>query len=445
MKNNSYKHKDIYIYSDSHGTGKNPFYLLYSPMLRQAAWIRSVNFEGDTELREVADELSQFIPLKDRTNKVKRPEDYPLLTVLPNQKCNLRCSYCYSAAGRSNLESDIETLKRTIDFFIRSKKHNDKPLTISFMGGGEPVLSWKLLQESIIYAGQQAADENKRIDFTIITNGTIMKDEILDFISDNRVNISISFEIIEEIQNQQRGCYLQVVNTIYKLIQKGITPQINATITPANVHRQVEMAEIAVNKFPQIKNMMFEPVIAASLFTNVTEMTQFYADYTDNFLKALQFLREKGKSLTSFPYLRTVFPTERACMGELCLTPEGMITGCYCISSECDAGYEKSVYGEVGQARLTYDKHKFDELIADNVYAYKLCEDCSVKWNCGGGCMHHRIQYGSLFENVVCEFIRHFVQTIITDHFRFRFKQEYGIFPEETSDDDKLLCKIIDY
>lgn len=444
MKNNLIYNKDIYIYPDNNGTGKNQLCLLYSPMLRKAAWIRRVNFEENTELQKIADELSQFIPLKDRTNKVKTPEDYPLLTILPNQKCNLRCSYCYSAAGRSNLESDIETLKRAIDFFIRSKKHNDKPLTISFMGGGEPLLSWGLLKESIIYAGQQAADENKRIDFTIITNGTIMTDEILNFIADNRINISISFEIIEEIQNQQRGYCRQVVDTIYKLIQKGITPQINATITPANVRRQVEMAEIAVDKFSQIKNMMFEPVIAASLFTNVTEMTQFYADYTDNFLKALQFLRKKGKSLTSFPYLRTVFPTERACMGELCLTPEGMITGCYCISSKCDAGYEKSVYGEAGQAGLAYDKHKFDALIADNVYAYKPCEDCCVKWNCGGGCMHHRIQYGALFENVVCEFIRDFVQKIITDHFRFRFKQEYGILPEETFD-DKLIGKIIDY
>lgn len=430
------KYKDIYLYSSG------SLRMLYSPMLRKAVWLKNSELPDSPEIQNIIDKLQLFTPLKEQKNKVQQPEDYPLLTVLPNQKCNLRCVYCYSAAGRNNEELDINILKRTIDFFIGSKPEGfSKPLSVSFMGGGEPLLSWDTVKQSIVYARETANKRHLTLDFTVITNGTVLNDGMLDFFCKNNVNVSVSFEIIEEIQNLQRGNYLTVVKHLKRLVDNGITPQINVTVTPANVERQTEMIEIMEAQFPTVTNMMFEPVIAPELFADESEMAQFYDRYTANFISALQRFRQNGKSLTSFPYLRTVFPVERSCMGELCLAPNGDIVCCYCITSPTDTYYSKVVYGKVNESGVEFDRKKFDTLLADNVYMRPECMDCEVKWNCGGGCLYHRFQYKKSFDSVVCNFIRNFVKTAITERFRFRYIQQWGTTPEDAPD-TVLLTRI---
>jgi radical SAM protein with 4Fe4S-binding SPASM domain len=433
------KFRDIYLYPAS-----GSLWLLYSPMLRKAVWSKNSELPDSPNMQNVIDKLQLFTLLKEQKNKVRQPEDYPLLTVLPNQKCNLRCVYCYSAAGRNSEELDINVLKRTIDFFIGSKPDGfGKPLSVSFMGGGEPLLSWDTVKQGIVYARQTADKRHLPIDFTVITNGTLLDDDMLDFLCKNNVNVSVSFEIIEEIQNLQRGNCLNVIKNLKRLVDNGITPQINATITPANVERQIEMIEIIEARFPTITNMMFEPVIAPELFVDELEMSEFYDRYTANFIAALQRFRQNGKSLTSFPYLRTVFPVERSCMGELCLAPNGDIACCYCITSPTDDYYTKVVYGKVKKSGVEFDRKKFDVLLADNVYMRPECTDCEVKWNCGGGCLYHRFQYKDTFDSVVCNFIRNFVKNIITERFRYRYIRQWGAMPEDSLD-TVLLTRIID-
>ncbi|MCD8043152.1 MAG: radical SAM protein [Tannerellaceae bacterium] len=418
--------------------------LLYSPMARKGMWIEqatAIALEMEQpvskDIQKAVDELRDFTPLKEQADKVKEVKDYPLLTVLLNQTCNLACSYCYSAKGRSNDKLSLDKLKNTIDYFIEKKENNNKPLSISYMGGGEPLLSWDLIKESVPYAKEQAGKNNQQIDFTIITNGTIMQDKMIEFIREHTINISISFEIIKEVQNRQRGMYYQVVKTIHKLIDNGIIPQINSTITPANVGRMVEMYEILDKDYPQITNMMFEPVTSAGLFKKKEKLEQFLKEYTENFLTIDTEARKQGKSLTSFPYLRTVYPTERACPGEFCVTPTGEITGCYCISSPRDPGYNQSIYGRVAEyvdteEKITIKNGKFKELVHnDNVYTRKKCEDCVVKWNCGGGCFYLRNCYSEEYQEVFCDFTRDFVQKIVLSRYKRLYEKQCGVAPAD--------------
>ena len=422
--------------------------LLYSPMTRKAVWInkeiaKEMEFGRtiDQKLQDIVNELTDFIPLIERREKVQIAEDYTLLTVLPNQKCNLNCSYCYSSGGRSNTELSFEKLKITIDHFIENKEHN-KPLSISFMGGGEPMMSWDLVREGIQYALKKAGLHKKRIDFTIITNGTIMTDEMMIFISDNNINISISFEIIEDIQNKQRGKYMEVIETLNKLIQRKIIPQINATITPENVDRMEEMYNLLESNFPEISKMMFEPVIDVHSFQKANDLAVFLKKYADNFLLLYWHARQESKSLTSFPYLRTVFPVERSCPGEFCLTADGKISGCYCISTENDPGYANCIYGEVSEkeSKVNIRRGRFKNLIEDNVYSKKKCEDCIVKWNCGGGCFYLRNCYPDDFQEVFCDFTRYFAQKVVLQRFEWLYQKQYGNHPK---DDMQLNYKIL--
>jgi radical SAM protein with 4Fe4S-binding SPASM domain len=440
--------KDIFLYSEDNDEAlRDKLFLLYSPIARKAVWVDNdtaqkikMNLPLSEQVQGIIDELIDFIPLKKQTQKVKQVEDYPLLTVLPNQKCNLTCSYCYSAKGRSTIELDRQKLKNAIDFFIDSKKE-DKALAISYMGGGEPMLSWPLVSESILYAKKRALSQHKRIDFIIITNGTIMTKSIIDFIKEYKINISISFEIIEEIQNKQRGQYDRVVSTLQNLLVHGVIPQINSTITPDNVERMPEMYDLLDMNFPEIRQMMFEPVTSSELFPEGKDLSCFLKTYTRNFLVVDAKARTKGKSLTSFPYLRTVYPTERACAGEFCLTAEGKLSGCYCITAPVDPVYEKCIYGEVsavdGSEKIVINKPVFERLLNENVYSKKRCEDCCVKWNCGGGCFYIFNSYPQTHQDVFCEFTRDYVQEIILNRYKLLYKKRFGVIPEENKEEIK--------
>jgi radical SAM protein with 4Fe4S-binding SPASM domain len=304
-----------------------------------------------------------------------------------------------------------------------------------------------LVSESILYAKKKALSQNKRLDFTIITNGTIMTKSIIDFIKEYKINISISFEVIEEIQNKQRGQYDRVVSTLQNLLVHGVIPQINSTITPDNVERMSEMYDLLDMNFPEIRNMMFEPVTASELFPEDKDLACFLKTYTQNFLVVDAKAREKGRSLTSFPYLRTVYPTERACAGEFCLTAEGKLSGCYCITAPVDTVYEKCLYGEVSaddeSEKILINKPVFEKLLNENVYSKKMCEDCCVKWNCGGGCFYLFNTYPQTHQDVFCEFTREYVQKIILNRFERLYKKRFGVIPIENKEEIKKNLTIL--
>lgn len=362
---------------------------------------------------DIFSRLTDYIPIAQQ-RKVRAPGDYTLLTVLPNNKCNFSCSYCYSAKGRNNDQLSISNLKIAIDYFFDSKgKDFIKPLTISFMGGGEPMLSWDVVKFGVSYARQLAQSRGYKLNIRIITNGSILNDEYLQFIKEQNIEISVSYEIIPEIQNIQRKHYEIVKSNINHLIASNIPVQLNATITPLNVSRITEMVEIVNIDYPTIKNIMFEPVVSEDMFDSPQEMNSFYQQYIDSFIQGRILADKYHIELTSFAFLRTIYPLERACPGEFCITAKGDITGCYCVDSNKMSLFKNTKYGSIDKTNIVFDNEQFDELINCNVYRKPECKDCEVKWNCGGGCYHQYHTYSKPYRDEVCVFTKKFVERVI--------------------------------
>lgn len=404
--------------------------ILYSPIGRCLAVADSGHIDeylhGDSRYRELFGKLTDYVPLS-RQCRVREPEDYTLLTVLPNNVCNFHCGYCYAASGRNGSVLDSDKLHTAIDFFLHSKPQGfNRPLTISFMGGGEPLLSWPLVREAVVYAQALAAESGLRLSVSIITNGSVLTDEMLSFFLRHDVRISVSFELIPEVQNAQRGSYNQVAAHIRKLIDAGIPVQINATITPLNVGRMEEMLHIAFRHFPEVHSLMFEPVTGQSLFPTPADLRSFYDTYIEGFHNCLILAATRGVKLVSFAYLRSIFPLERACPGEFCLTADGYITGCYCVGSPRDALFPLTCYGEVREGIVCLDRERFQNLIRQDVYARQECADCEVRWNCGGGCFHQYRSYTPPYQEEVCRFTRKFVAMLV----RYRVEQQLSKEPD---------------
>ena len=89
-------------------------------------------------------------------------DTFVTLHLLLNEKCNFHCVYCYSAQGRSNAELTDEQIEPVLRWFLSAERKAPKKRTVMFMGGGEPVLSWKKLVAATELAKQIAEEHAKR-------------------------------------------------------------------------------------------------------------------------------------------------------------------------------------------------------------------------------------------------------------------------------------------
>lgn len=132
-------------------------------------------------------------------NKVQR------MILQVTQQCNFRCRYCvysgeYINRSHSNRKMSLETAKKSIDFlYMHSQESNQ--LSIGFYGG-EPLLEFPLIKQVIEYSRERLSP--KSLSFSITSNGTLLNDEIIKYLSENNVVLIISLDGPKEIHDTNR-------------------------------------------------------------------------------------------------------------------------------------------------------------------------------------------------------------------------------------------------
>lgn len=135
--------------------------------------------------------------------------------VLTN-KCNMHCKYCQAQSENSNNYGFMTkaTAKRAVDIALQSP---DLLLTFEFQGG-EPLLNFDVLKYIVEYA--ESRKGQKRILYSITTNGTLITDKVIDFFQKYCVSVSISLDGPEDVQNNNRPMNSGESSFIY--IEKAI-------------------------------------------------------------------------------------------------------------------------------------------------------------------------------------------------------------------------------
>ncbi len=151
----------------------------------------------------------------DTIEEIAHPDDEYLEAILSRklrmlclqvtQNCNLRCEYCaYSGIYRNrthaNRRMDFETARKGIDFYA-SRSGDNREMTLAFYGG-EPFLEFGLLEKCCEYVTTTL--KGKPLSVYLTTNGTLMNDEILAFLREYGVRLTISLDGPREIHNRNR-------------------------------------------------------------------------------------------------------------------------------------------------------------------------------------------------------------------------------------------------
>ena len=416
---------------------KDLFFLLYAPlstisMIASSEDISKIcNFlsqhSEDESFAEIVSALLDRTPSKEALSKrIFGTDGFVNMSLLLNNKCNFNCAYCYSATGRSNAQLDEKKLFAAIDYFIDRKRTIVPQLSLSFLGGGEPMLSWNLIEKGIEYAKKRAAIEEFKLCFKIVSNGSIIPNEAIEYIRDNNINFIVSYDILEDIQNLQRKHFDLVSKNLQDLSDNEISLSINSVITPLNVSRQIEMVEKIIQSFPKIDYLSFEPVMNLNEWSAKMIDNNFYNDFITYFLQAHQ-LAESHNIELSCSVLRNVdCVVERYCAGEFAVCADGSITICPCVSSPEMTNYQQYVYGKIDDnGKLEINNEKLSALLKEDVHSHEECKYCIAKWNCGGGCINANRLESKETKQMKCDFVRRFTKIILWNRTREQYETDF--------------------
>ena len=409
-------------------------YMVYAPLANLFYLSRKEEIERLekqlSEEKELADPL--LMKLLDR-NAFKgmatevSPDTFCTLHLLLNEKCNFGCRYCYSAKGRSTREMTEGQIETMLEYFLSSERKAVKDRTVMFMGGGEPTLSWRLLEHSVSYAERLAAENGINLHLSLTTNGSLLDESRFEYLKTHNFTVQVSFEVLPDVQNLQRGQYDVVAANVRKMTECGINNYIRATITEANVDRIPEMVEHCHVHFPKVTKLSCQQVVDSDYFKTTEIVHDFFKRYSDSFRKGETLAEEYGITLrSSSSHLLNYSKRERFCYNLVCLTPYGTLTTCPDVSSPVEPDYKDAVIAEIKDGALKFDRDAFDRVSYGNIHTIGKCRGCYAKWNCGSGCPSSRRVYRPEIFDAVCDHYRNMLCHSLMTEIARKYKASTG-------------------
>jgi len=134
----------------------------------------------------------EFVPF-DKDHPLKKSKLITFLKIQMGLSCNYSCDYC----SQKFVERAPETSKKDIDAFMKKLEvlefDEQKGLKIEFWGG-EPFVYWKTMKPLALALREKFKHWKVKPHFSVITNGSILTDEIIDWLMMLDFSIGISHD-----------------------------------------------------------------------------------------------------------------------------------------------------------------------------------------------------------------------------------------------------------
>jgi uncharacterized protein len=352
---------------------------------------------------------------------------FPLQRIVLNvtNQCNLACGYCYEYSDDkiSKTEGkpkymDDEIAQSAIDMLI--KESAERPSIHVTFFGGETLLNFPMLRRAVTYANQKCEEAGKTVEFSLTTNATLLNEQVVDFLSEHRVGVTVSIDGDRELNDKMRifhdgrGSYDIIVPKIKMLLERHRTNSIGARVTLSSgvshvrriyEHLTQEVGFQAVGFSPATANPQrlyhIGPQKMDAVLGGFEDLAWEYRDFAvqgrqHGFTNASDTLKELHSGLSK------AYPCG-AGLGLLGVGTAGDISLCHRFvdSDTGKMGHVKN--GGVDQEA----RHEFLE--THHLGARYDCHTCWARPVCAGGCYHEAfVHYGdtSAANLHYCDWIR---------------------------------------
>ena len=125
-------------------------------------------------------------------------------------ECNLKCVYCQALTSACGNKMTKEVAEKSVDLALQSP---NKYLSFEFQGG-EPLMNFEVLKHIVEYTNERSGD--KIIEFNLVSNLTLLNDEMISFIKKHNIKISTSLDGPEKLQNRNRPYFSENGYSVWK-------------------------------------------------------------------------------------------------------------------------------------------------------------------------------------------------------------------------------------
>ncbi|GAG22472.1 unnamed protein product, partial [marine sediment metagenome] len=162
------------------------------------------------------------------------------LMLMCTYQCQLKCGYCKIEQCNKSMKPKV--VEDAIDLLLTTK---GEECLLRFWGG-EPLVEWELVKEGIKAGIKKAKIKNKKLKFSITTNGLLLDKEKFDFLKKNSVEIMFSMDGDElankafRLKGVNKKLYAKLESNLRFLANSGIAYFVNLVVCPDNVERLAE-------------------------------------------------------------------------------------------------------------------------------------------------------------------------------------------------------------
>ena len=335
---------------------------------------------------------------QDSARHLKRnPDLVKALCLHVAHACNLTCSYCFAAQGHYQGQEALMPLsvgKQALDFLVKrsgARKH----LEVDFFGG-EPLLNWQMVKETVAYGRQLEKETGKVFRFTLTTNGMLLDDEVTAFCNREMHNVVLSLDGRKEVHDfyrkdhKGRGSYDAVVPRFQRFVRLRGDQEyyIRGTFTRRNLDFLADILHMADLGFDKLS---MEPVVTAPDSPEALreeDLPMIFSQYEA--LAREMLAREKqGRGFRFYHYMLDlahgpcVYKRLSGCGSGteyLAVTPSGDLYPCHQFVGD-GASYRLGSLAEGITNRALQA-----EFQRNSVYEHAACGECWAKLYCAGGC-----------------------------------------------------------
>ena len=229
-----------------------------------------------------ADEVSEILSLLDgliQKEQLFAPmdpnyqvaiEDKPIIKALClniAHDCNLRCKYCFAGQGgygQWRMLMSFDVARRAVDFLIAHsgpRQHCE----LDFFGG-EPLMNWHVIQQTVSYIRQQEKKHNKIIKLSLTTNGMLLDEEKVRYLTENHIALILSLDGRRDMHDRMRpdvngnGTYDRILKNLQYCVahRDGEEYYVRGTYTRHNLDFTTDVLDMVDKGFPALS---MEPVV----------------------------------------------------------------------------------------------------------------------------------------------------------------------------------------
>lgn len=320
-----------------------------------------------------------------------------IVQLIISNECNFKCTYCfinkiYSSKKRFTIQNlpdnkhmSFELARDSLTKIIELIKANNKSnLSVQFFGG-EPLINWKTIK-TILEFFKKGDEYGINIDYSIVTNGSLINEEIANYFSKNKVSVIISLDSSKQNSNADD----KIKNSNKKILK-------NLEILKKYNNSVILNSALSNETFDSFDNSIIDIALAYGikeigiiLDLDISFYEKNKSEIADKLISAYLYGHSKGVVITG--YWHTIFQrmllhdhldyySYKTCSAtgcQLSIEPSGDVFAC-----KGSSGY----FGNIDDINTLLSSSTYSNYATRNIKNSTICDSCEIENFCSGLCL----------------------------------------------------------